>query len=344
MTRAAVLALLALALLAAPAGAQGGGSVGNVAPSVASFASQSAVTGRATRLFGVVADGNGEGDMAALRLHLATSPQAWSNHTLTATDLQHASEPSSAVGGWRVWDPVAADGRLSFSYEWVPAGSGARHWDLTVLDEAANGTAGVTVSVQPARGGGGGGGGPAPSPPPDSGSVSASSSDTGTDSSQPATSTASGGTTDGTGAPSADDLAGMSRDITWSLRIGSDGKGNVLLDWNEVPGAMGYQVWRHTSPWALRAEVTSGAHYQEPAPSRSALYKVTFFTERTAAGGWVGSGSDPSSILGWNETTAAVVTHSPVQAPEAPAWAAPVLAGTALLVGLAFVPFVRRRR
>lgn len=88
----------------------------------------------------------------------------------------------------------------------------------------------------------------------------------------------------------------------------------VNLEWTEVPGAMGYQVWRHTSPWTLRVEITDVAqsHYEERAPPVEVFYKVTFFTNRTLAGGWAPNGDEAPQIPGWDESTALVLAAAEV--------------------------------
>jgi hypothetical protein len=336
----AVTSTLLLLLLVMPlTGAQAGGSVGNVAPTVVSLASQPAVITATSKLYGDVRDGNGEADMLVLRLARSVPTATWSNHTVSATDLQDTSMPAVATAGWRVWNPVPGDGRLSWAFDWTPTQTGKHTWNLTVADEALQASRWINVTVgSPGSGGSGGSGGG--NPPPSGSSTSSpteetSQSETGTTESD----SGQGPVGDSPGIPP----VSQPRDLSVTLRLSTDGV-NVFLDWDPVDGALGYQVWRHMSPWSLRAEVEAQTHYAEPLPDRDASYKVTFFTNRTAAGGWAPDGAHAQAIKGWDDSSFAAFDAGPVPGPRVPAWTGWALLGAAVLVGgsLAAVFFVRR--
>lgn len=334
-----------LVLLAMPlTGAQAGGSVGNVAPTIVSLATQPASVGQTSKLYGDVRDGNGEGDLEVLRLARTAPTALWSNHTISTADLQATTMPATATSGWRVWDPVAGDGRLSWSFDWTPTQTGLHTWNLTVADELLQASRWVNVTAGSSGSGGpGGGGGGQPS---DSTSVSSSASRSST-SSSPTSPSSSNGPGNGQGATSTPGIppVGQSRDLSMTLHISTNGT-HVLLDWTPVDGALGYQVWRHMSPWTLRAEVEAQTHYSEPLPDRDASYKVTFFTNRTAAGGWAADGANAQTIAGWDDSSSTAFDAGPSQGPRVPTWIGPAfMAGAVVVVAifLGVVALLRRQ-
>lgn len=287
--------------------ADGGGAISNVAPTIEEFESATAQAGQPSQFTGVASDRNGEADVVELRLERANLPPVLRvNHTVTAAELSANASPAAATDGWRVWNPVPKDGLLSWSYDWVPDQAGTHVWTLTTLDEALNSTEPLNVSVFPPAGGGGGGGGGDPggsgSGAGGNGGPSGGTPPGPTDPGQPSQpANPNDGGQQGAGP---DPLANRPRDLSLSLTL-TVVNGQAVLIWDAVPGALGYQVWRHTSPWTLRAELpASDSAYAEPLPSLDAFYKVTFFTERTILGGWAPDGDRAPAIPGWSEDSA----------------------------------------
>jgi hypothetical protein len=86
-----------------------------------------------------------------------------------------------------------------------------------------------------------------------------------------ATSTATSTSTQ-TSAPSP---ATLNQQLAGSLRVQRDGDSNTL-SWADVAGEDGYQVWSHTSPYALLARLPAGSTaYRDEGASAGTVYLVT---------------------------------------------------------------------
>ena len=340
---------LALAALVPAAAAQGGGSVGNVGPIVRSLTSDAAYLGHPIQLHGEVSDGNGEADLVALRLQPgpASTDQAPSNHTVTAQDLANPSAPATATAGWRVWDPAPGDGRIQWSYTWTPHNNAVHAWNLTATDETLAASQWINVTVH-TSGSAGGGSSPPPETPTPTPPAAQTPEATPSGSQTQSPSTGPGAVQEPE--PPTDlaaEVAAHGHDLTWSLVVTTSG-GQTRLAWAEVPGALGYQVWRSMSPYALRSEVPAGdPFYNESTPDHLASYKVTWFSSRDAAGGWASDGLAAAGIAGWDDHFAAQVAppHAPpAQGPRLGPLAMGLLAaGVATVVGVLIWAWAARR-
>lgn len=127
-TQAMLMALLTatLAVPVAVAVDSGGGTVGNSAPTVTAFASaagpeQSKDT---SDIFsGTVRDKNGERRIDQISVSFTTAPGGVSptlfDRDVVVGDLAVTSEPSFGVDNFKVWNPVANDGLLSFKFQYT---------------------------------------------------------------------------------------------------------------------------------------------------------------------------------------------------------------------------------
>ncbi|MES2153764.1 MAG: thrombospondin type 3 repeat-containing protein [bacterium] len=82
------------------------------------------------------------------------------------------------------------------------------------------------------------------------------------------------------------DVAQADLALRASLVVSSDGF-SATLSWPSQSGAVGYQVWRHASPWVLVAELGPGTSgFVDPSSVPGALYAVTAFSASDAAHGF----------------------------------------------------------
>jgi hypothetical protein len=118
-----------------------------------------------------------------------------------------------------------------------------------------------------ASSGGGGGGGGTVSTATTTATSTATATDTATDTATSTTTTAS--------LPSLDD---MNKAIAASLTVTHDADGNNVVKWAGQPGALGYQVWSHASPWAFVMSVDASMTTVVQKAPASTHYLVTAFT------------------------------------------------------------------
>lgn len=118
--------------LAFAAGGNGGGTVSNSPPTVNTFTSAAGPTqsrNTADILTGEVQDKNGEARIAQISVSFTSAPGGVSptlfDHTVSSGDRSASTEPGSFTGGFKVWNPVANDGKLSFKFQYTWTVNGA---------------------------------------------------------------------------------------------------------------------------------------------------------------------------------------------------------------------------
>jgi hypothetical protein len=114
-----------------------------------------------------------------------------------------------------------------------------------------------------------GGGTPATTTSTDTSTVTTTTTTTTTTTSGTTTKPASTGTVD---------LAAANIALAASLTVTRDGSDNVLA-WQAQAGVMGYQVWRHTSPWSLVTSLDAATTtYRDADAPKGAVYLVTAYS------------------------------------------------------------------
>jgi hypothetical protein len=133
-----------LATVSAQAG-NGGGLVNNAPPTVLTLASDTGLTQtRSTSgiFSGTVRDLNGEVRIAQVSVTFTASPGGVTptlfDHAVSSGDRAAASEPGSFGGdGFKVWNPVANDGVLSFKFQYTWGANGA-YTVRALVDDQSN--------------------------------------------------------------------------------------------------------------------------------------------------------------------------------------------------------------
>lgn len=144
-------------------------------------------------------------------------------------------------------------------------------------------------------------------------------------------------------------------DISHQLIVRRLGDANGL-GWQGHPAAIGYQLWSSNSPYTLLDTIDDADRhsYTDVDGKLTTKYKLTFFVERTAAGGYLADASGLATLSGWDESGAStpIGTSSAGGQPQrtAPqglpdwAWGAFVLGGAAILCAFAVALFAVRRK
>lgn len=151
-----LIALLAFNLVAPVAYSAGGGVISNILPTVETFTHSlgANVNDGDTDVFsGTVKDRNSEVDIVNIKIHTTSGPVVSVARAITAADIAQVAEPAGFTAGWKVWNPVAVDGEMSFKYQYTyPVGQSAVYvWRFSVQDEGAyqNGPAAdITVTAE----------------------------------------------------------------------------------------------------------------------------------------------------------------------------------------------------
>jgi hypothetical protein len=115
-----------------------------------------------------------------------------------------------------------------------------------------------------------------------------------TSTSTSATTTTDSATTT-TAAPTLEDL---NKALKASLTVTHDAEGNNVLTWAGQPGVAGYQVWSHSSPWALVLNVDANTNTLVQKAPASTHYLVTAYTSEATKLGDINS--QPVPGLGVN--------------------------------------------
>ncbi len=139
-------------------------------------------------------------------------------------------------------------------------------------------------------------------------------------------------------------------DISSQLKVRRLGDANILT-WAGQAHAAGYQVWSSNSPYTLLATTDADeSALRDDAGLATTKYKLTFFVERTAAGGYLEDASGLSTLSGWDaQEGTAVAEPSSTDSEAAKAhlsdWAVgAVVLGVALIACILAVVLLARRR
>lgn len=116
-------------------------------------------------------------------------------------------------------------------------------------------------------------------------------------------------------------------DISETLSVTNVDGVNVIT-WPALDVAKGYQLWSSNSPYVLVATLDADDRsYADPAGKPTTKYKLTYFVEKTKAGGFLTDASELLSLPGWDESSATTLATSfpgggaPSPGRALPAWA-----------------------
>ncbi|MES2155608.1 MAG: hypothetical protein V4510_10775 [bacterium] len=344
------LGFLAILLLLAPpaAGVDVGGTVANVPPVLAIVSVERGPALSSSTISGNVTDHNGEADIVALSF----GPDGGSATTqpLNASALP-AVEPGNFTAGWKVWDAQPGDGVIAFRHTTpLPPAGYAQRFNLTASDAAGPGGSANVTLTGPTRGVRGWGPGP-PAPPAQAPAEPPAAPPGPAEPAEPAT------PNHDAARPSAKDvrpvgpttpeqravLASHQNDISWSLAVAPADDGAITIRWMPLDGVGGFQIWRSNSPYILLADVDANTTgFIDHPPSSHAVYKVTYFVNRTLAGGWAAGPVDVQNQAWWDASMAAPA--SPPVAPPATSRRTFVPVGDVALLGISMASLAAAAR